>query len=953
MNKNSQATSDNKDLALIKKVTTNPFVLGIIGSIIGAVVVLAIEYHSGIFQVSPNSSSYSISPIWSGLAVFTVISFCTSLLNIFNISINSSKYFREEFSLAAVYAIVWLTLALGLSLVGKIIVWYPVVAVFYLLSNQKLDVPQPSSLESYALLFVLLILLYQVASGRQKNWDGRKSIQQYQFEQNSESIGLFVEAIEQLKRISKREGNLEEYSASDSNQSINLEHSVDQISQSWKRQARELIRLSTSSYVIDEDSGWHDKQGCWIGQNVDTGKLFFLYPAQSKLSNQDLDIFMDYAKEIAQSQNKQISELIVAFRDSNDKLNTSTNSYKDIRFESEEDLLDRLVNFADYRNYIRKQVLSTTLPESDLTLNDVYVPSQLFITEDEKAADDVEVYLRKWLDEPSQRQIALLGEYGQGKSSSTLMFTYHLICQSSQLPKRIPILIELRGKSPRDLRPLELLGAWASQHMINPQALMRLHVAGRLVLIFEGFDEMALIGNAELRLKHFKSLWNFCYPNAKIIITGRPNFFLDDKEMKTALGIMKPISDIPYCEAVRLVPFNVDQIREALREQKELVRNQICTLAQSETRFLDLISRPSLLHVVSVLWEKEGLDKKTELLNSAYVMERFVRSSYRRQGLKAEGSRDFMALNSSERDYFMCGIASYMAAAQLSNQISSEQLNDLINKLIETIPDSVSSDVPETSKEDRRPLKLRTQTPDDIEHIRTDVRTCGLLVDDPSALGTFKFGHKSFMEYLFAKTVKEYIWDSDAEKARAVKKVTSFPIESVLDLPVSLGFLSEMIGTDPSTKQSSSSANSSLRVANLLLNIIINPSNKLLVRFALHFLLFNYLYIESGKQFKSYRRFLIFCTNPIVICPSIYWFFLTSSDGEISKLFSGVFMVFSQTYLIVYIIFRRYTILKLRLWNSLCKELQIDDQVLHQIARTSWLPWAKNQPFDYFLKKSK
>ena len=73
----------------------------------------------------------------------------------------------------------------------------------------------------------------------------------------------------------------------------------------------------------------------------------------------------------------------------------------------------------------------------------MYVFSQLFISEDEKT-DAVEVYLKTWLDEPSQRQIALLGEYGQGKSSATLMFTYHLMCESSQLPKRIPILIELR-----------------------------------------------------------------------------------------------------------------------------------------------------------------------------------------------------------------------------------------------------------------------------------------------------------------------------------------------------------------------------------------------------------------------------------------------------------------------------------------------------------------------------
>ncbi|MEH2251586.1 NACHT domain-containing protein [Nostoc sp.] len=549
-----------------------------------------------------------------------------------------------------------------------------------------------------------------------------------------------------------------------------------------------------------------------------------------------------------------------------------------------------------------------------------------------------------------------------------LMFTYRLLCEGEQLPQRIPILIELRGKSPRDLRPLELLGAWASQYRIDPQALMRLHIAGRLVLIFEGFDEMALIGNSELRLRHFRSLWRFCYPNAKIIITGRPNFFLDDREMKTALGIIKPISNKPYCEAIRLAPFSIDQIQEALRKQKPLVRDQICSLAKSETRFLELVSRPSLLHVVSVLWEKEKLYEKTALLNSAYVMECFVRSSYRRQGLKAQGSREFMALNSSERDYYMCGIASYMAAEQLSNQISNEQLNNLIDDLTEVIPESVSISPPEIFDEDTRPLQLRIQDPkEDIEHIKTDVRTCGLLIDDPSAPGTFKFGHKSFMEYLFAATVKEYIWDNNSEKAKAVRKVTNFPIETILDLPVSVGFLAEMIGTDTATKQINTSNDIRLRgeltLASRLLKEIFSLKTNSVSWLFLYFIIFSFSYYASGKELKPVPRQLIRLTNPLLIIFIVINFstfmILPNYEGK-SHIIISASVLITSTLMSLTITESSFSKIssqnsifrKLRLWNSICKELQIDDKVLHKIARTLLLPWVKNQPFDYFLKNS-
>ena len=192
------------------------------------------------------------------------------------------------------------------------------------------------------------------------------------------------------------------------------------------------------------------------------------------------------------------------------------------------------------------------------------------------------------------------------------------------------------------------------------------------------------------------------------------------------------------------------QIKIALRTHDLSVRQQITDLAEKNTRFLELVSRPSLLHIVADLWEKEKLSIRIESLNSADVMGLFVNRSYRRQGRKEGSERRFMALNSAERDYFMQGIATYMATEGLNNQISGEDLNHIIDKLIQVIPDSVSTETSMSLGEDQRPLKHRLHEPEDYDDVRTDVRTCGLLVDDPSASNTFKFGHKSFMEYLFA-----------------------------------------------------------------------------------------------------------------------------------------------------------------------------------------------------------
>ena len=176
---------------------------------------------------------------------------------------------------------------------------------------------------------------------------------------------------------------------------------------------------------------------------------------------------------------------------------------------------------------INKKVENTKLAESNdddnLTLNDVYVASQYLYQSDqgkkEISQETVATYLQKWLNKSEREQIILLGEYGQGKSTTTLMLTYHLI---QGKPSRIPILIELRGKTPKNesQHPLDFLSAWGRQYNLSGEALGILHKAGRLLLIFEGFDEMELSVN-QTREQHFSRLWSFDHPNAKILFTGR------------------------------------------------------------------------------------------------------------------------------------------------------------------------------------------------------------------------------------------------------------------------------------------------------------------------------------------------------------------------------------------------------------------------------------------------
>jgi len=961
----------NKDIKSI--------ILNFIPAFLAAFSVVFLQYYSGWFEEveSPTKLHFFFNQGCYLLIVIASVCFLISISKIIQIKFNSQNYFREEFSLRALSACLWLVIIFVCSSILKLMPWHILRILFYSFKNEQ--IPQITiPISEYLFVSSILLIIFLLLSQIYQKWRGKKSTNQYEKEQNSQDSSFISEGISELLRIRKGKDSLEVYSEEKFNQfNYEIKPGTDFVYSAWKDQACELIRLSSSSYAFDLRADWYDSQQCWVGENTDTKKLVVLFPVQSQFSSSKLQELKNIAQNVKNTNKKQIGEIIVAFQKESDRIATPNSSDRLISFETEKSLLDNLVNFRDYYNEINKRVENQRLPAADWTLNDAYVPSNFMISDDKKSSQTIEEYLQEWLHEPSKKQIALLGEYGQGKSTAALMFVYHMIEQAKQNKVRVPILIELRGKSPRNLTTQEILATWAAQYRIDAQALLRLHIAGRLLLIFEGFDEMALIGNFEARLQHFRRLWEFCYPQAKILITGRPNFFLDDEEMRLALGISQPTGDNHYCEAIRLAPFSIEQIEESLRQQKPEIKEQICSVAKTNSGFLDLIARPSLLHVVSVIWEKEKLGEKVDTLNSAYVMERFVKNSYRRQGLKAgttenQSRRYFMALNTPEREYFMSGIAAYMVSKKLSNQISALELNKLIEDLIDAIPDSVSTSVDAISGEDRRPLKNRIKEPqEDIEHIRTDVRTCGLLVDDPAVSGTFKFGHKSFMEYLFAATISNSMTESQKQDTQAILKTTSANISQILDLPVSIDFLSEIIIQNAYSLE----AINNIEQQNLIITRLILEKclaikkirllEKILIIDFLYMFFYQFFCTQTQNKVKRFGYFMCYIASPItlfilglaasasIIFSGLLESFIksfVSSDSMILGMKSYFILVALVTTKLSVRIFLRHNYSKqISLWIQLSKKIGIEDNAIHKVIGTIYFPWIKNFEFSSLI----
>jgi hypothetical protein len=560
-------------------------------------------------------------------------------------------------------------------------------------------------------------------------------------------------------------------------------------SRDWPSESRDLLHMYTQHFLIT-DNEWHKDKECFFSTYIEEPLLVVCsidMPSDNSILEK-INFFSELSKDGK-------LKVILAVKNSENLEVKKVFCGQAIECYSKKFLLRNLVNFSEYNTYLHQEFYENEVSEGEgVSLKDIYVESrggltELNVIENIECVESVEKYLLDWASsKKNEEQIALLGDYGQGKSVLSLKFANELLASDVD---RQPIIIELRGKSPRNMPMSELVAAWAYRFNYNVKAILTLLREGRLVVILEGFDELDMVGDKLRRLEHFKKLWEFSrYKNSKVIITGRPNLFLNNDEARNYLQLSNGEKTTFHVKALKLEPFDRQQIDLALRGVSESIRTEILEQydnCKEGKGFADLIARPSTLFQTSVIWD--SIDKTD--LNSSKIINNFIEHAYKRQAEKllSIGGTDLESpvLTAKEREYFMLGIAVGMVShVGYSNQISGSGLEHLVMRLSLSIPKCCSEDHHTGS------LRLHDRLQDDvIESIYNDVRTSGILVRDLASYDSFKFAHKSFLESLFATFIKNKI-NSDDRGKRLISNAIAEAL-SISDV-FALQFSDEVIG---------------------------------------------------------------------------------------------------------------------------------------------------------------
>ncbi|GAA4422844.1 hypothetical protein GCM10023148_24460 [Actinokineospora soli] len=241
------------------------------------------------------------------------------------------------------------------------------------------------------------------------------------------------------------------------------------------------------------------------------------------------------------------------------------------------------------KNVLGDSVLAKGLRELDQVYEEPFF-------EDRYGHHKATEYLGSWLtdDAPDSQWLILVGEYGTGKTALTRVLQRRWTEQYRRGEiARLPFRIELRNFAKQfDARGL-------LHHFLDGNELQHLPVTfvesmiskGRVVLLLDGYDEMAQYLNVRERRACLEALAGLAQAGARGILTSRPNYFTQAEELRVFEVLYRRLKTTRVVEQADRDVVEKERQIDGLLERfvTKRVERQLRDLTQGQT--LDLVQR--------------------------------------------------------------------------------------------------------------------------------------------------------------------------------------------------------------------------------------------------------------------------------------------------------------------------------------------------------------------------
>jgi uncharacterized protein YjbI with pentapeptide repeats len=423
----------------------------------------------------------------------------------------------------------------------------------------------------------------------------------------------------------------------------------------------------------------------------------------------------------------------------------------------------RLQSFIEYQGLIdfsQYLLWQTARLEKDLVYPPaIYVDQRMRVLEPEEGEEkDALTELTAWLGSPHGRFAVVLGDFGTGKT-----FLLHELARrmGTSGGPLVPVLLEMRS-----LEKARSLDELVAQHLarakmeaIRLPAFNFMLAEGRIALLFDGFDELALRVNYDRAAEHFHTLIQAAQGNAKVVVTSRSQHFLSDRQVRMALAEQAAL--IQGHRLAKLQPFTKAQIRHFLikRLGSEGAGEERLRLLDDVKDLLGLSANPRMLSFIAEIegQELKAVRARAGEITSARLYELLIDRWLKNEFTRANppGAPPGLSVNQLRK--------AATALAILLWQRTERTVNP--------------SELPQGLLDDVQALSERPLPESNVVH---QIGSGTLLVRDED--GNFGFIHQSVLEWLVAHEAAHEVRKTADSAALSVREMSDLMIDFFGDL---------------------------------------------------------------------------------------------------------------------------------------------------------------------------
>ena len=337
-----------------------------------------------------------------------------------------------------------------------------------------------------------------------------------------------------------------------------------------------------------------------------------------------------------------------------------------------------------------------------------------------------------WLEEADWNQLTLLGDVGTGKSFLARMTAYRLAraFQQNPLGHPLPVFIDLRHAD-REMSLEGLVLTHLTRNGLGETSFAAFQYAlsqGHIVLILDGFDEMASRITPQVTSRNFNELARAVTGRAKVLLTCRTHYFrsrTEEEEVILGSAETERAAQQLYWDLIArrgfriayLRPFEMRHIDEYVRRASPANADDVLKQIRKTYNLMELSQRPMLLDMIT---------KSIDALRTGAVDPARLYTVFTDAWIHRDSWRE--VLDAKTKLAFVTGLAKSLWD-QDAVSVHYSALTDYVHAEFASV----------------------IANPRELIEIDAEVRTASFLTRDEA--GHYGFAHKSYAEFFLAKHI--------------------------------------------------------------------------------------------------------------------------------------------------------------------------------------------------------